>query len=98
MFPVSQKVLRPPQAVTLGASEVTFRSQLRRRYGRHRWRARRAGGGGAVAQSLAGDLPAELAGWPVLPASAELLADLELALGGSGVSGDGGLRSAPGSP
>ena len=41
------------------------------------------------------DLPAELSGWPVLPAGPELLADLELALGGSGVATDGALRTVP---
>jgi sulfate adenylyltransferase len=51
-----------------------------------------------VAQSSDGELPAELRGWPVLPAGPELLADLELALGGSGVSGDGVLRTVPVSP
>jgi sulfate adenylyltransferase len=44
------------------------------------------------------DLPAELRRWPVLAAGPELLADLELALGGSGVSGDGELRTVPGQP
>ncbi len=39
------------------------------------------------------DLPAELSGWPVLPAGPELLADLELALGGSGVAAGGDLRA-----
>lgn len=48
--------------------------------------------------SSGGDLPAELRGWPVLAAGPELLADLELALGGSGVSGDGQLRTPPGAP
>ena len=48
--------------------------------------------------SSGGDLPAELRGWPVLAAGPELLADLELALGGSGVSGDGKLRTRPGAP
>jgi sulfate adenylyltransferase len=42
--------------------------------------------------TVAQDLPASLSDWPVLPAGADLLADLELALGGSGVGTDGELR------